>query len=84
MDDLVALQKNLHPGVTVHNYPDGYVEVKGHLGEYIASAVRMSDGRLGGVRSFYGPLDLERGLRGLKMAADAYSQASQIQATICA
>jgi len=83
MDDLVALRKNLHPGVTVHDYPDGYVEVKNHLGEYIASAVRVADGRLGGVRSFYGPIDLDRGVRGLKMAADAYGLTSQNQATTC-
>ncbi|AZV76961.1 hypothetical protein EBB79_02985 [Parasedimentitalea marina] len=72
MENVETLQRNLPPGVIVLEYRDGYVEVKSRLGEFIASAVGMADGNLGGVRSFYGPVDLDRGVRGLKMAADAY------------
>lgn len=72
MEDVEVLRKFLPQGVTVHEYRDGYVEVKCHSGEFIASSVRLDDGFLGGVRSFYGPVDLDRGVRGLKMAADAY------------
>ncbi|GAA6162544.1 hypothetical protein NBRC116590_02480 [Pelagimonas sp. KU-00592-HH] len=73
MGNIDALRENLPPSVTVHEYPNGYVEVKSYLNEFIAGCYIIA-GFNGGVRSLYGPDDLDPGVRGLKTAADAYHQ----------
>ncbi len=66
------LRNHLPQGITVHADGFGHVVLRGQNGEFIASACRLANGNLGGVRSFFGPIDLARGVGGLKAAAEAY------------